>query len=459
MLKATIKKWQQADEQFKAGDVNAAINTFKTAEEISKICFNTGKLYHKLRNYQEAIRYYSKAVERDAFLAIAFFQRGVAYHLLGDVNNAAYDYEDAIDRLRGHEYIDYHQLGMPYKFLLSEVLYNKAYLYGAQSPEGQQAINQAYACREVRDKGQFDQDLDYLRSGQGEVKGVPEDLLFNPPKVNTKDNGKRAAPPPSFAKTAGAPRAEPGPGASSPPSPPPTFGGSAPGPTPGARTGLPTVPAAQAGGPARLPALPTKPGGGGGAAAGGKALPSRPVSMAVKMVTLKAFYKDRRMVQIPETGGSFAALKDAVEKKFATGGLEIRYKDSSGGATYIRTDGDLRNALADMMREIYVNLPGEANEFAPAEPAGSDWQECYTDDGQTYYYNNVTGDSSWDPPPGWGQSAPTPAPAPAPVAVVKAKGKGAGTGLRAGWQKCYTDDGEVYYYNASTDESQWDPPT
>lgn len=140
---------------------------------------------------------------------------------------------------------------------------------------------------------------------------------------------------------------------------------------------------------------------------------------------MKAFYKDRRMVQIPETGGSFAALKDAVEKKFATGGLEIRYKDSSGGATAIRTDGwmsslsdtffpkkllppclilpsprisfqllgDLRNALADMMREIYVNLPGEVNEFAPAEPAGSDWQECYTDDGQTYYYNNVTGDS------------------------------------------------------------------
>lgn len=450
MLKATIKKWQQANEQVNAGDIAGAISTFRSAEEISKICFNLGMLYQKQGNYQEAVRAYSKAVERDAFLAIAFFQRGVAYHMLGDVNNAAYDYEDAIDRLRGHEYIDYHQLGLAYKFLLCEVLFNKIMLYGASSPEGQAALGTAYACREVRDRGAFDAELDELRSGGGNLKVVPDNLLFQPPKVNTKDSGKKSAGPAPFAKRAGEGPAV----ASSPPTPPPTFGGTAPtsAPTPGARAApaTPNRTGGGGGGGGGLPKLPGLPGipkqGGGGAGGGGKALPSRPVSMQVKMVTLKAFYRDRRMVQIPETGGSYAALLDACEKKFATNGLEIRYKDSSGGATYIRNDNDLRKALADTMREIYVNLPGEQNEFAPAAAAAGDWMECTTDDGSIYYYNNVTGESAWDPPLGWGQ-----APAAAPA--------GGGDRLPAGWQKCYTETGDVYYYNASTDESRWDPPT
>ncbi len=49
---------------------------------------------------------------------------------------------DFVQRLRGHEYIDYHQLGLAYKFLLSDILINKALLYGPGSAEGQQAIGE-----------------------------------------------------------------------------------------------------------------------------------------------------------------------------------------------------------------------------------------------------------------------------------------------------------------------------
>jgi hypothetical protein len=54
----------------------------------------------------------------------------------------------------------------------------------------------------------------------------------------------------------------------------------------------------------------------------------------------------------------------------------------------------------------------------------------------------VQGDSAWDAPAGWVEEADDPSES-API----------GDALPAPWQKCYTDSGDVYYYNPSTDES------
>jgi hypothetical protein len=33
------------------------------------------------------------------------------------------------------------------------------------------------------------------------------------------------------------------------------------------------------------------------------------------------------------------------------------------------------------------------------------------------------------------------------------------SGLPAGWEEVRTDDGEAYYYNAATGETSWEKPT
>lgn len=59
--------------------------------------------------------------------------------------------------------------------------------------------------------------------------------------------------------------------------------------------------------------------------------------------------------------------------------------------------------------------------------------------GDYYYLNEATGETSWDPPAGWGAA------------------DGAAGGGVAGWE-AITDNGETYYYNATTGETSWDPP-
>jgi len=76
-----------------------------------------------------------------------------------------------------------------------------------------------------------------------------------------------------------------------------------------------------------------------------------------------------------------------------------------------------------------------------SDGASSDWSAHTTDEGQTYYYNSLTGESTWDPPAGWQQTS-----APQPHTA------------QLGWSKHYTEDGTPYYYNAQTDESSWDAP-
>ncbi|KAI5960722.1 PRP40 [Candida margitis] len=63
------------------------------------------------------------------------------------------------------------------------------------------------------------------------------------------------------------------------------------------------------------------------------------------------------------------------------------------------------------------------------------WEELKTEDGQRYYYNKETEETSWTLPEG-------------EVASV----------TQPGWQEYTTDDGETYYYNESTGETTWDKP-
>lgn len=74
------------------------------------------------------------------------------------------------------------------------------------------------------------------------------------------------------------------------------------------------------------------------------------------------------------------------------------------------------------------------------------WVEGVTDDGQLYYYNTVTGESQWDKPGGFqGESS-----APAQSEQTESSG--------SAWMEAVSPDGFTYYYNTETGESSWENP-
>jgi TH1 protein/WW domain len=139
-----------------------------------------------------------------------------------------------------------------------------------------------------------------------------------------------------------------------------------------------------------------------------------------------------------------------------------------------------------------VPLVNDANEDetsgghpCPAARPQHDWTAFSDDEGQIYYYNSVTEETSWDPPadgrfnpPEEAADVEDPSKAPqalaspehppavksesiessvAPAAEDKSSENTDATATTP-WSAHYDDDGRLYYYHSVTEESAWDPP-
>uniref|UniRef100_A0A3Q3X6H4 WW domain-containing protein n=1 Tax=Mola mola TaxID=94237 RepID=A0A3Q3X6H4_MOLML len=69
------------------------------------------------------------------------------------------------------------------------------------------------------------------------------------------------------------------------------------------------------------------------------------------------------------------------------------------------------------------------------------WVEAQTDDGQTYYYNTITGESRWEKP-------------------ERCQGGSSASAHSSGcpWMEAVSPEGYTYYYNSETGESSWEKP-
>jgi tetratricopeptide (TPR) repeat protein len=105
---AADEKLLQANEWFEkgyssgiSGNHSYAINAFSKAIELNPIlavAFNDrGVAYNKLGNNKQAIDDYNKAIELNPILANAYYNRGVYYNNLGNNNQAIDDYNKAIE--------------------------------------------------------------------------------------------------------------------------------------------------------------------------------------------------------------------------------------------------------------------------------------------------------------------------------------------------------------------------
>ena len=95
---------------------------------------------------------------------------------------------------------------------------------------------------------------------------------------------------------------------------------------------------------------------------------------------------------------------------------------------------DAERVEAERVRDIAIEDKRRTDENMRATINAS-WKQGSDVNGKNYYYNYVTGESSWDVPEGFK----------VPVAINK-------------WLKQLDDRQNVYYYNMETQESSWLPP-
>ncbi|GAM27338.1 hypothetical protein SAMD00019534_105130 [Acytostelium subglobosum LB1] len=366
MLKQTILKWTSSLETYKNGNNAEALKMLKSVEPTAKILYNIGIIHFKMGNYKESIDNMTHSTELDKYLALSFFMRGVCYHQMDDTSHAIVDYDESISKLRGHEFIDYTQLGLSYRLTLTEILFNKALALG---PAGGSVAQLAAQCKVMPSDQTYRENLRQLCEGQKQkVRTAPLDVLFRPPKVNDQ------APPKITVEVSS-------PAMSSAPSALKTSGErplpSKPLPTPSPAGGAkPTITIDPPTPPKQLPSSPKMssplppPPPPAPLTASGKRLPSRPISamVAESKITIKCYFADRRLIQITSKC-TVKELRQKIAAKFDEADtLDIRYKLTDTEFSDIITQGDLDIALRLGLQELYLTRHGQPNQHEVEAP-------------------------------------------------------------------------------------------
>jgi len=130
----------------------------------------------------------------------------------------------------------------------------------------------------------------------------------------------------------------------------------------------------------------------------------------------------------------------------------------------LATENDVASTVEDKTRESLLT-----EDDAPLPPG---WRKIVDEDvGQTYYFNEETGDSSWDPPPTAIKPEVNVADSAEEILTTDSvepsnhsqheeseQAESVEECLPDGWKKKFDTDGTPYYHNESTGESDWNPP-
>ncbi|XP_042318895.1 neutrophil cytosol factor 2 isoform X2 [Sceloporus undulatus] len=126
-LVETIRLWNEGVSAADRKDWTAALAAFTSVQNpSSKICFNIGCIHLIMGNLEEAQQAFTRSTNNDKHLAVAYFQRGTVAYQMENYEAALSDLKEALAQLRGNNLIDYKILGLQFKLLACEVLYNIA---------------------------------------------------------------------------------------------------------------------------------------------------------------------------------------------------------------------------------------------------------------------------------------------------------------------------------------------
>ncbi|KAF9922910.1 hypothetical protein FBU30_006964 [Linnemannia zychae] len=191
-LKYELDQWNEGVIAFDQGLYEDALEIFEPIADSAKIHFNIGVVLTTLGDFEGASAAFTRATNLDRFLAIAYFQNGVANVALEDYGKALSCFHDAFLYLRGNMVIDYTQLGLDFKLYSCQVLFNRALCY---LELGEHDLGMTDMWRATREKQTKDHDmLDQALRDKGQdctVFTVPQGVLYRPAESKVKNAKKK----------------------------------------------------------------------------------------------------------------------------------------------------------------------------------------------------------------------------------------------------------------------------
>ncbi|KAJ7881262.1 hypothetical protein B0H14DRAFT_2565843 [Mycena olivaceomarginata] len=124
-LKAKLETWGAVLRAYDDEDFETALKLFSRIPKSSIILTSIGIIHAALGEHEIAVERFIKATLRDPYLAVAYFQCGVSNFLLARYDLAYCDFREAYRHLRDDQTIDYEQIGLSFKAVPAEVLFNR----------------------------------------------------------------------------------------------------------------------------------------------------------------------------------------------------------------------------------------------------------------------------------------------------------------------------------------------
>ncbi|KAF9176665.1 hypothetical protein BGZ51_009869, partial [Haplosporangium sp. Z 767] len=191
-LKHELDQWNEGVIAFDQGQYEDALEIFEPIADSAKIHFNIGVVLTTLGDFDGASQAYEEATKLDQYLAIAYFQNGVANVALENYAKALACFHDAYLYLRGNMVIDYTQLGLDFKLYSCQVLFNRAlcYIELGEMDQGMTDLWRATREKQTKDHDILDQAL-RDRGQDSTVFTVPQGVLYRPAESKIKNAKKK----------------------------------------------------------------------------------------------------------------------------------------------------------------------------------------------------------------------------------------------------------------------------
>ncbi|XP_053170440.1 WW domain-binding protein 4 [Scomber japonicus] len=144
----------------------------------------------------------------------------------------------------------------------------------------------------------------------------------------------------------------------------------------------------------------------------------------------------------------FAAMEEAALKAYQEDLKRMEIESGSGSQAQTTAQPQPQaQPQAQPQTKKPQKKKGKPNKSPRQQTEVPMWIEGKTDDGNTYYYNTLTGDSQWEKPDCLkDESSDFAQPAQTESSSCSA------------WMEGVSPDGHIYYYNTETGESSWDRP-